>query len=271
MVRRLAAPLALLSLLLVTYGVIAQDDQADTAAPVAATASQRAQVEMQLRLEQRLLVLDLAGYDEARTRERQALERMGEVATRLDETLGGDSLALGTLEALRDELDGAREAGRTAAGRVDAQIRRLEERLQRIGFLEGELSGRTAAAPRRTDVITGRWRVRVQPQDRPGTFELRLSGTVVTGTYSIEGGGSGSLQGTYAANRLRLERIDVRRGFDSVFEGTLTGSGVLTGTWTANELGLPEPAQGGWSAVRISSEDAGETADEDDAGDDGEP
>ena len=114
MIRRLAAPLALLTLVLVAYGVTAQDDPADTPPATVMTASQRAQVEMQLRLEQRLLVLDLAGYDEARTRERQRQERVTEVASRVDETLGGDSLSLGTLETLRDELDGAALRARLA-------------------------------------------------------------------------------------------------------------------------------------------------------------
>jgi hypothetical protein len=248
--RPFAATLALVVLCLVAGVAVAQDEP--EAPPAAATASQRAQIDLDLRLERRLLMLDLTAFDEARTRERQARERVDEVSARLDETLGGDSLSLGTLESLREELDAAREAGRTAAGRVDAQIRRLEERLQRIGFLEGELAG-GGQAVRRTDPISGRWRVRVQPGDRSGTFELRLAGTVVTGTYQVDGGGSGSLQGTYAGNRLRLERIDVRRGFDSVFEGSLDAAGTLSGSWSANELGVPEPARGGWSAVRIGS------------------
>jgi hypothetical protein len=240
MIRPLAVILA--ALLLAAFNV------SWAAAQEAAAASPKAQIEVELRLERKLLVLDLAGYDEARTRERQARSRVDEVSSRLDEMLQGDSLSLGGLEALRDELDAARESAQTAASRVDGQVRRLEERLQRIGFLEGEMGGQPV---RRTDPISGRWRVRVQPGDRSGTFEMRLAGTVVTGTYQIDGVGSGSLRGTYTGNALRLERVDSRRGFDSVFEGSLTGDGLLSGLWTANELAGGDAARGGWTAVRV--------------------
>ncbi len=215
------------------------------------TSAAQNSVETELRLERKLLSLDLTSYEEARRREQETGVRVDEVTARLDEALAGDALSLGALETLRDELDAAREAARTAVTRVDAQIQKLEERLQRIGFLEGEAGGQGAA--REASPLTGRWRVRIQPRDRIGTFDLRLSGSVVTGTYELDGGTSGSLRGTLTGNVLRLERVDSRRGFDATFEGTIGTSGeFITGLWTANELAAGEAARGGWSAVRLS-------------------
>lgn len=211
-------------------------------------------VDTELRLERKLLALDLSSYNEARQREQETSDRVAEVVTRLDEALDGEALSLGTLEALRGELDTAREAARTAATRVDLQIQKLEERLQRIGFLEGEAGGESTV--RQRDALTGRWRVRIQPQDQTGTFDFRLAGSVVTGTYRLEGGGAvatGSLRGTLTGNVLRLERIDSGRGFDATFDGRIGASGeFITGSWTANELAAGEAARGGWSAIRLS-------------------
>jgi hypothetical protein len=232
--------------LLVLFAPAAAAPQA--VAPAAPSAG--IQIETELRLERKLLALDLAAYDEARTRERQVRVRVDEVAAQLDEALRGEALSLGALEALHEQLDAAREAARTAAARVDGGLQRLEERLRRIGFLESELGGRPAGE--RRDPVSGRWRVRILPQDLSGTFELHLAGTVVTGSYTIEEGGSGSLRGTLSGTRLRLERIDSRRGFDAVFEGTVAaGGGLVTGSWTATELAAGEPERGGWSAIRI--------------------
>ncbi|HVR99792.1 MAG TPA: hypothetical protein VMW27_24425 [Thermoanaerobaculia bacterium] len=236
-------------LLLLALGAAAAAAQEDTeSAPASGP------VATELRLERKLLSLDLASYTQARQREDETRTRVAEVTTRLDEALNGDALSLGDLEALRGDLDTAREAARTAAARVDMQIQKLEERLQRIGFLEGETGG-AGAAPE-TDPLTGRWRVRILPQDQTGFFDLSLSGSVVTGTYQMEGVGlstSGSLRGTLTGNVLRLERIDSRRGFDATFDGTIGTSGAfITGSWTANELAAGEAARGGWSAIRIS-------------------
>jgi hypothetical protein len=216
------------------------------AAPAPAEGPARAQIETDLRLERRLLLLDLAAYREARERERGARDRVNAVSGRLDQALASDAVALGTVEALHDELSITRAAADTASERVDYQLLRLQDRLRQIGFLESELGGRQAV---RTDPVTGRWRVRVAPRDATGVFDLRLDGAVVTGSYRMDGGGAGSFRGTFNANVLRLERIDAIRGFDATFTGTVSEERI-SGIWTATELASGEPAQGAWTAVR---------------------
>jgi hypothetical protein len=213
----------------------------------------RAQIETDLRLERKLLALDLAAYREARNVEQRTRDQVGQVAARLDQSLAADSVALGTLEGVHLELSSARAAAQIAADRVEWQLQRIEDRLRRIGFLEGEAGGRAAAAP--ADPISGRWRVIVLPQNQTGTFELTLNGTLVSGSYQLSGGQSsgsvGSFRGTYANNHLRLERVDSRRGFDSVFLGSVDpATGRLSGAWTANDLASGQPARGDWSATR---------------------
>lgn len=222
--------------------------------PQSAVSAASAQIATDLRLERKLLALDLAAYREARTLEQRTRDQVAQATAKLDQALTGDSIALGTLESVHLELSSARAASQIAADRVEWQLQRIEDRLRRIGFLESESGVRAAETPR--DPLTGRWSVVVLPQNQTGTFDLTLNGTLVAGSYTLSGGNqvgssAGSFRGTYADNHLRLERVDARRGFDSVFLGTVDpATGRLSGTWSANDLASGQPARGDWSATR---------------------
>ena len=223
------------------------------AGPVAAQTAQptnRAQIENDLQLERKLLALDLVGYREARDREQRARASVADAMQRLDQALSGASLALGTLEELFDNLSAARAATQIASERLDWQIQSLHDRMRRISFLEGELGGRGV----RNEPLAGRWQVQVQPGNQAGVFDIRVDGTVVSGTYEMTGGAQGSLRGTFVDNRLRLDRIDAQGGFDSVFLGTFDPAAQrITGSWTANELASGQPNRGEWTAVRAGT------------------
>lgn len=223
-------------------------------APAQETATTRnaasIQIETDLRLERKLLALDLAAYREARALEIRTRDQLTTVTGRVDQALAASTVALGTLENVHMELSSARAASQIAADRVEWQIQRLEDRLRRIGFLEGE-AGRPGTP---TDPVSGTWQVTVRPQNQTGSWVLTLNGTLVTGSYRMSGGGvtaAGSFRGTYTDNRLRLERVDATRGFDSVYLGSVDpATGRLSGSWTAQDLASGQPAQGDWSAVR---------------------
>lgn len=202
-------------------------------------------VQTALRVERQLLALDLVGYREAREREQRARQRMSDVLTRLDQALASDAVSLGALEGLQDEMAAAREAAHTAEDRLNGQLEKIQERMRRIALLDGG-SGVPAT---RSDALTGRWQVTIQPQGFTAVYDLRLDGTVVAGTYQVAGGTSGSLRGSLVDGALRLERIDSRAGFDSVWEGTVA-NGRIDGTWTTNELVTGQPTRGSWTAVR---------------------
>jgi hypothetical protein len=206
-------------------------------------------VQNDLNLERKLLSLDLVSYREARTREQAARAQVDDAAQKLDQALAGDSLALGTLESLFDVLSASRAATQIAAQRVDWQVQRLQDRMRRISFLEGEAGGARA----RTGTIAGRWRVQILPQNVTGVFDLRLDGTVISGTYQI-GTSKGSWRGTLVDNTVRLERIDAKGGFDSIFLGTFDPAAQkITGSWTANELASGQPTRGDWTATRATA------------------
>jgi hypothetical protein len=240
LMKRATPALFLLLALLLPLAAAAQDE---TAAPPAGTTPAANQVE--LRLEQRLLSLDLLAYNQTRDRERTASQRVTDVLSRLDQALASDAVSLGSLESLQDELAVARGAAHAAEDKLNTQLDKLQERLRRIALLEGD----TGAPVRAADPLTGRWRVAISPQSATATFELHLDGTVVRGLYSVDGGSAGSFRGTLTGSTLRLERIDARGGTDSVWTGTLS-NGRITGTWMSNELVTGQPNRGDWTAVR---------------------
>lgn len=224
----------LLSLLLLPLAAAAQEPPAASPAP-----------SVELRVERQMLSLDLVTYNETRERGRRAQQRVTDVLGRLDQALASDAVSLGTLESLQDELAAAREADRTAGDRLNTQLEKIQERMRRIALLEGN----AATAPRPADALTGRWRVAIQPQGYTATYDLRLNGTVVSGSYQVDGGTAGSFRGSLANGNLRLERIDAQGGFDSVWEGTVA-NGRIDGTWNTNELVTGQPTHGTWTAVR---------------------
>jgi len=217
----------------------------DTTPPSATAAALQLQIELQL--ERKLLALDLVSYRETRTREQAARDRVTAAMQRLDQALGGDSLALGTLESLFTELSGARATAASAAEQMDWQVRTLQERMRRISFLEGEVSGRGM----RESTLAGRWQLLLSPTSQTGTFTLQLNGTAISGTYAIEGGSSGSVRGNLVGNRVQLDLLDSAGNVGSTWTGAFDlASQRMAGTWLATELAAGQPAQGAWSATR---------------------
>ncbi|HYU34275.1 MAG TPA: hypothetical protein VEW48_19140 [Thermoanaerobaculia bacterium] len=218
------------------------------AAPPATTASTQLQTDLQL--ERKLLALDLVSYREARGKEQVARDSVAAAMQRLDQALGGDSLALATLESLFSELSAARATAAAAAEQMDWQVRTLQERMRRISFLEGEVGGRGM----REAGVAGRWQVQISPTNQTGLFVLQLSGTAISGTYAIQGGSSGSLRGDVVGNRLQLQLLDAAGELASTYTGAYDpASQRMGGTWLATELAAGQPAQGAWSATRAAT------------------
>lgn len=211
------------------------------------------QIQTELQLERKLLSLDLVSYRESRTKEQTARDRVATAMQRLDQALAGDSLALGTLEGLFDELSNARAMAASAAEQVDWQVRHLQERMRRISFLEGEIGGRGF----RETTIAGRWTLQITPGNQTGSFALQLNGTAITGTYVIqgEGGSSGSVRGNLVGNRVQIELLNAAGNLASTYTGTIDPTAQrMIGTWLATELAGGQPAQGAWLASRTSPE-----------------
>jgi hypothetical protein len=200
--------------------------------------------DVELSVERRLLVLDLASYRELRVHEDAILVKLSEAQGRLDRALTRDTMTLGSLEGLDDEVTADRAAARIGAERVDRQLDRIHERLRRMAVLSD--NGRTPADP-----ISGRWRVLIGPGNLGGTFELHLDGTAVSGSYRMDDASTGSLRGTYVSGVLTVGRIDTQGGTDRSFSGSVNeAAGTISGIWQSRDLATNQPSTGGWSGAK---------------------
>lgn len=209
-----------------------------------------------LGVERDLLVEDRQQYGAVSRRRSAALARLGELHARLDAAVARDDRearnvvrrVLGELGQARADLVGIQEQERTLAERI-------RERLHRTALLEEQLAALRGRNPAQAGVLSGSWEIVLLPIEQRGTFHLDQNGAIVTGTYTLAGGFTGSLQGTLVQNKLYLQRIDSRLGRSMELEGRLSGDRQqIRGTWHNLELADGEGASGQWSAKRRSDE-----------------
>lgn len=145
------------------------------------------------------------------------------------------------------------EAELTQALATAQQVRAtLAARRGTLDQLQAEIA-RLEAGSKPGDELSGRWYVAIEPGALKGTFDLELSGTIVTGVYSLAGGWRGSLRGTFIGQNLRLERIDAQLGFVATYTARMVTRGEekrLEGRWDATNLAAGGAASGTWVGRR---------------------
>jgi hypothetical protein len=159
-----------------------------------------------------------------------------------------------TEEDVVSALAQVEEAERDRAQVVDRQrhrVRTILDRIRRIRELETRAGVLLERDERTAGVLTGSWEVSMLPLGQRGVFRLEQMGVIVSGTYSLEGGWSGSLQGTLVNRKIYLVRIDSRLGRSMELEGFLSEDGnSIRGTWLNYDLGAEGGSEGQWSATR---------------------
>ncbi len=164
------------------------------------------------------------------------------------------------MESLRLRDDDLRKAEtELLAAMFEAQQARsaIVENRTMIASIELEVRALAAEIGGPDAPLTGAWHFVVEP-GQEGTAYILQQGTLVTGTYSLSGGFSGSFRGTFVAGKVRLERIDSQYGFAAIYYGRLVGRGRnsrLQGNWEATQLTSGLPSMGNWTATRIVEEE----------------
>jgi hypothetical protein len=197
--------------------------------------------------------------DEARSRfeslDRRRADIDGEIELlreTLTEAIGQESEAdfrrLTQVVSQLEELESEREALlRTQRLVVD----RIAQHLQRLELFQVQLDVLEAREDPETGVLTGTWDLVLMPGEQRGTVLLQQTGALVNGTYELQGGWSGSLQGTLVNRKVFLVRIDSKLGKSMELEGFLSGDGNLVrGSWLNYALEGNAGSTGQWSARR---------------------
>ena len=187
-------------------------------------------------------------------------EQLREAWARLEQLTGGlmDAQREGeTVDSLRlrDEQLREVEADMLAALSKSQQLRRsmLENRTM-LAAIQVEIRRLASAVGAGEEPLNGTWRL-VMESGQEGLAYLQQQGTLVSGTYALSGGFTGSLRGTFVSGKVRLERIDSQIGFAAIFYGRLERRGdnpVLQGNWEATQLASGLPSRGGWTARRVN-------------------
>jgi len=188
-------------------------------------------------------------------------EELREIWTRLEQQTGGMLRAQQeSVESLRlRDTDLRKAETELLAALFEAQQKRssMIENRTMIASIELEVRRLAAEVGGPDAPLTGAWRFAVEP-GQEGVGYIQQQGTLVTGTYSLSGGFTGSFRGTFVAGKVRLERIDSQYGFAAIFYGRLVGRGKnarLQGNWEATQLSSGLPSIGTWTATRILDED----------------
>ncbi|MCP4205389.1 MAG: hypothetical protein GY769_26050 [bacterium] len=244
-------------------------------APPAVAQKPAASLRAELEIEERLLERARDQYREARSAERDAVREYEELGSRQDalldrvlqRTLAGEQVGISAsgetlpraepslmlpLRAGERELAGARETA-LALARDSAHLRRdLIARATRIDELRSAIAKLDRAGLVSDNGLDGRWRIELAGAGITGLVDFDSEGTLVTGSYRLTNGSQGSIRGTLSNNRLELERIDWRTGFDTTLRGELdAAAGSIHGTWTAIDVSGGAPSSGDWTANRV--------------------
>lgn len=143
----------------------------------------------------------------------------------------------------------ARASSAVEALVIDQRLRleRIADARERVASLERDAGARI----RRDDLLSGDWKLRIDPGEQEGDLHLSLDGTLVSGDYALDGGFSGSIRGTLVEDRVKFDRVDSRLGVSAVYYGRLSRDGTtITGTWESTNVSGGGPSSGSWSARR---------------------
>jgi len=222
------------------------------AAPAVDTAATA--VAAQLQVERTLLEEGHARFRELGGRRAALHERLGSLYAELDRRIAStaDEGLGAALDALLREIETA-EAERGRLGQTErVLIEHIVQQSRRVSLLEqqlAEIEGRLELQDAGT--LNGDWAVAMLPVEQQGTLTLRQSGTLVSGTYKLNGGFSGSLQGTLVSRKIYLVRIDSKLGKSMELEGYVSADGkTMRGTWLNFELAGSAGSSGQWVATK---------------------
>lgn len=211
-----------------------------------------AAVAAEIEVERSLLAEDLDRYDRLVRKRDLLASRLAEIYRTLDAAVrSGVGATPEQVDALLEQLGRTEaERGGLLASEVTL-VEHIRDRRRRIVLLLEQMELLEGRDRHEAGALTGTWDVVLMPLEQHGLFVLRQAGTLVSGTYELDGGWTGSLQGTLVNRKVFLVRIDSKLGRMMELEGFLSADGrQIRGTWLSYEAAGGEGSTGQWSAQK---------------------
>lgn len=203
-------------------------------------------VKAELGRERRRLVTDARSLTDVSRRLETALNQLASASRAVADAAGRSDNGPDEIARREDAVSESEQEVRALLEKRRLLADRIVERRRSIVALEAELQTK-----RPPDAVSGRWAVTLDPGAQRGVFRMTLDGAIVSGDYTLDGGFSGSLRGTLVSDRLRLERVDSRLGFSTIYYGRVArDASSIAGTWEATTFGSGDSSAGVWKAVR---------------------
>jgi hypothetical protein len=210
----------------------------------------------ELEVQRILLEEDLERYDRLTVKRADLATRLAALYKALDAAVQDEEG--GSLDQIETHADQAGEVEAERAELLSRQrmlIARVRERQRTIGLIEEKLAAIPDRPLRPAGPLVGTWDVILMPAQQYGAFIFAQTGTLINGTYTLDGGWTGSLQGTLINRKIYMVRIDSKKGRMMELEGYLAADGMrIRGTWLSYELSGGSGATGQWSAEKQVSE-----------------
>lgn len=209
-----------------------------------------------LEIERTLLLEDMERYDRVVSKREITATRVTELLRSLDTAVrGGTGASPEQIDVMLEQLRGAEGERAELMGEATALIGKIRDRRRRSNLLLAKLNALEGASAEVAGTLTGTWDLVLLPLEQRGVVTLQQNGTLVSGTYELDGGWSGSLQGTLVNRKVFLIRIDSQLGRMMELEGFLAVEGNrIRGSWLNYELAGLEGSTGHWSARKQEPE-----------------
>lgn len=208
-------------------------------------------LDSEIKLEKRLLETDLSSLSYLYKSWKAKVTNVSELQNSLINAMQGEGTNPQFFEDLLQQISVELALAQSYGAQIQMINERIWARQKRIEIMEMEKS-ESKAKEEEADPLSGEWQIQIMPQDLKGKFILKLSGTLISGTYELSGGWKGSLKGTLVGNRIRLERIDAEQGYVAIYYGKVDLENfTISGTWESTLFTTGGPMSGNWTGRKV--------------------
>ena len=199
---------------------------------------------------------DQAEYVQAVAEQDKTIAALQAARQAVNDAIANPQVKVAELRRLEDALTDARDAATHAAEDAAALRRRIYDSIEQMELLGAEMELPEGDLVSSADV-DGMWRAEWDSSGDFGVVKLETKGNLVTGTYRITDGRSGTLSGTVTDREMRVETINAQTGARAQVNLTFdSGRRSASGTLLRQDLASAVAAAGNLELRKMDDSEA---------------